>query len=230
VLRADKSGMDRFWQFNEASVADAGKAQPRAVEVHPSGAEDGASFLSQMEQTLGDGTEPDSEFFVDSWTVGLGAASENLRRRQKKLKSREHETPVWCTFPPFPPLFVSRAKALVEEAWPLREAHAEEGSSTDMRWHGDDESDDWHAADEVEMACPLALESAHQVLGIAATSTREQIRAAYRKMAGRYHPDRVARSGAREQKLASDRMALVNEAYRLLCTSLAERGRAFRNR
>ena len=197
------SGMDTFWLINEASLADVREAQPRAAAAQTSEAETGASLLTQIEQVLGEGVEPDSTFFVDSWTVGLAAASENLLRR--KMKTREHETPAWVTLPFFTTRFVDRA-----------EASAEEASMAYLRWRGDEESDDWQAADEVEMACPLTLESACRVLGVAATSTREQIRAAYRRMASRYHPDRLAQSGAREQKLASDRMARVNEAYRLL--------------
>lgn len=215
AFRADIPGVDSFWQLEEASFEDVRGAQARAAADGPRGGESGAPFLTQIEQVLGAETEPDSEFFVDSWTVGIAAASENLLRR--KMKTREHETPSWVTLPFFTTLYVDRAEALGEAEWPLGQARAEEASVAYLRWRGDEESDDGQAADEVEMACPLTLESACRVLGVAATSTREQIRAAYRKMASRYHPDRLAQSGAREQELASDRMARVNEAYRLLC-------------
>jgi len=144
-------------------------------------------------------------------------------------------------------------EASVDAAWPLRESRAAEASTAYRQWRGDEASNDWHAADEIEtgqlemagaemdeiepdevqmaqldLAGPLTPESACRVLGVAAASSREQIRAAYRKMASRYHPDRqdrLVRSGAREQKLATDRMAAVNEAYRVLCTGLAARCR-----
>jgi DnaJ-class molecular chaperone len=92
----------------------------------------------------------------------------------------------------------------------------------DLRWFGDQREEDCQPAEEV-MAGPLTVESARELLGIAVTSTREQIRAAYRKMASRYHPDRLARSAPHEQKLASERMASINEAYQLLCTELTGR-------
>jgi hypothetical protein len=213
--------MDPFRLINEASLEDVRGSQPRA------GADQtGVPFLMQVERVLGEETVPDSEFFIDSWTVGVAAASENLLHRQENRKNREHETPEWVAFPFFAPRFVAGEESSVEAAWLLREARADEASMTYRRWQGDEEADDWQTADELEMAGPLTLESACRVLGVAATSTREQIRAAYRKMASRYHPDRLARSGAREQKLASDRMAWVNEAYRLLCTGLAGRWRA----
>jgi hypothetical protein len=209
--------MSPYWPINEASLGSVRETQPRPAAPQPIGAD--ASFLTQIEQVLGVEMEPDSEFFVDTWTVGLAAASENFLHRQE-LKSREHDIPAWDTFFSFTPWFVPRVEAPVEAAWPLREQR----SMADLRWPGGGPEDDRQAANEA-MVGPLTLESARRLLGVAATSTREQISVAYRKMASRYHPDRLARSSAREQKLAGDRMASINEAYQLLCTDLAGRRR-----
>jgi hypothetical protein len=207
-----------LWLINEASLAGFRETPPRPAAPQPSGAD--ASFLTQIEQVLGVETKPDSEFFIDSWTVGLAAASENFLRRQQELKSREQDMPAWDTFSSFTPWFVIKVEASAEAAWPLRERR----SMADLRWLGGGEEDDRQAADEA-MVGPLTLESARRLLGVAATSTQEQIRVAYRKMASRYHPDRLARGAPREQKLASDRMASINEAYQLLCTNMAGRRR-----
>lgn len=215
--------MNFFWQFEDASLAEAREGQFRADAVQPSGTETGAPFLTQVEQVLGEEAVPDSEFFIDSWTVGTAAASENLLRRQ--ARSREHQIPSWTTFSSFTPWFVPRAEAAFEAAWPNRD---KEISRAYARCNGDEQRDDRQAEEEVEIAGPLTLESACRALGVAPESTREQIRAAYRQMAGRYHPDRLARSGAREQKQASDRMALINVAYRMLCT--VEAGREYSTR
>jgi hypothetical protein len=211
--------MDPYWLINEAVLAGVREAQPRAAAPQWSGAETGAPFPTHIEQALGVETEPDSEFFVDSWTVGVAAASENFLRRQE-LKSREFEMPAWDAFSSFTPWFLRKVEAPAEAAWPLREQR----SMADLRWLGHGEEDDRQAPNEA-MAGPLTLESARRLLGVAATSTREQIRVAYRKMASRYHPDRLARGAPPEQKLASDRMASINEAYQLLCTDLAGRRR-----
>jgi DnaJ-domain-containing protein 1 len=194
--------MDSFRLINEASLPFDQDPNPRAAVPQPSGAETGAPFLTLIEQALGVETEPDSEFFTDSWTVGIAAASENFLRRQEELKSREHEMPAWVTFSSFTPWFVPNVEASAEAAWPLRKQR----SMADLRWLGDGDGDDRQAADEA-MVGPLTLESARRLLGVVATSTREQIRVAYRMMASRYHPDRLARSAPHEQKLASDRMA-----------------------
>jgi DnaJ-domain-containing protein 1 len=63
---------------------------------------------------------------------------------------------------------------------------------------------------------PLTLEGARQLLAVASTSTREQIKTAYRRMASRYHPDRLVSGTEKERQLGTDRMAAINEAYRLL--------------
>lgn len=100
---------------------------------------------------------------------------------------------------------------------PFCETGSQSGSTVDPAWPDPEARDDGQAVDEVEALRPLTVESARRVLGVAAASTREQIRAAYRKLANRYHPDRMVRAGVREQKLASAHMASINEAYRLLC-------------
>ena len=56
------------------------------------------------------------------------------------------------------------------------------------------------------------MRSAQEVLGISAGATVEQVRAAYRALARRWHPDRFAPGPEREW--ASDHMAEINAAYR----------------
>jgi hypothetical protein len=211
--------MDPYWLIDETVLAGVRQAQSQAVAPQPSGSESDAPLLTHIERVLGVDTEPDPEFFVDSWTVGVAAASENFLRRQER-KSREHKTLAWDAFSSFTPWIALRVEASAQSSWPLRQQR----SMADLRWVGAEEEDGRQAADEA-MSGPLTLESARRILGVAATSTRQQIRIAYRKMASRYHPDRLARSAPREQKLASDRMASINEAYQLLCTNLAERQR-----
>lgn len=193
-----------FWHIDEASRAGLRDGQPEtAAQANCAGV--GAPFLSQVEQLLGEDAEPDASFFVESWTVGVAAASDNFRRREQARKSHDYNMPAGNHSFRFPPFFAG----VIDEARPCGDAYGED----DPQWPGD----------EIGMECPLTLGSACRVLGVATASSREQIRAAYRKMASRYHPDRLARAGAHAQKLAGDRMAAINESYRLLLESQEQR-------
>lgn len=57
------------------------------------------------------------------------------------------------------------------------------------------------------------VESAYRVLEISSSATNEEVKGAYRKMAIRFHPDKVSHLGTEFQKSANDKFAKVNEAY-----------------
>lgn len=57
-------------------------------------------------------------------------------------------------------------------------------------------------------------EEHYRVLGIEKTATPQEIRAAYRKLAARWHPDRFPEGP--ERAWAESRMILINEAYNAL--------------
>ncbi len=55
--------------------------------------------------------------------------------------------------------------------------------------------------------------SAYQILGIASSATDEEVKKAYRKMAVKYHPDKVAHLGDDLQKQAKEKFQKVQQAY-----------------
>ena len=57
------------------------------------------------------------------------------------------------------------------------------------------------------------LESAFDVLGINKESTNIEIKKAYRKMANKYHPDKIAHLGNEFKEIAQDKFKSVSEAY-----------------
>lgn len=57
------------------------------------------------------------------------------------------------------------------------------------------------------------VNSDYAVLGIESTATEEEIKKAYRQMAIRYHPDKVASMGEEYQKGAKEKFQKIQEAY-----------------
>ena len=59
-------------------------------------------------------------------------------------------------------------------------------------------------------------EDPYSVLGVARDATPEQIKQAYRQLAGQYHPDKVVHLGEEFRELAEKRFKEIQEAYQTL--------------
>lgn len=57
------------------------------------------------------------------------------------------------------------------------------------------------------------VDSAYKILEIEKTATDEEVKKAYRKMAVKFHPDKVSHLGEDFQKQAKEKFQKVNEAY-----------------
>jgi hypothetical protein len=68
----------------------------------------------------------------------------------------------------------------------------------------------------------MTVADAHQLLGTATASTRGQIRSAYRRQVSEWHPDRLQYASEAVRECATQQMAVINEAYRLLRTALLQ--------
>lgn len=60
-------------------------------------------------------------------------------------------------------------------------------------------------------------ESNYKILEIDPSATDEQVKKAYRKMAVKYHPDKVATLGEDIQKAAEEKFKAVSQAYEAIC-------------
>ena len=186
-------------------------------------------FVSQMEQVLGHDAEPDPLFFVESWTIGVPAAVQNLQhRRQREVERRNYafsELQSYSTLnfvqeAEFDSEFLSavNAAAIADAYLPGLPAHTYKRTPEPAQSRSSQTGDPFNDFNlGQESARPLTFQAACRLLGVSSSSPRDQIRAAYRKMAGRYHPDRLERCSETERKLGTDRMSAINEAYRLLC-------------
>lgn len=60
-------------------------------------------------------------------------------------------------------------------------------------------------------------DSNYRILEISPDATDEEVKKAYRKMAVKYHPDKVATLGADVQKAAEEKFKAVAQAYEAIC-------------
>ena len=64
---------------------------------------------------------------------------------------------------------------------------------------------------------PRSNESNYRILEISPDATNEEVKKAYRKMAVKYHPDKVATLGEDVQKAAEEKFKAISEAYEAIC-------------
>jgi DnaJ domain len=196
-------------------------------------------FVDEFQQLLGDDSAPDPQFFVESWTFGMNAAVDNYQQRRQKKATRQART-----FEEFDDLVnlsinqdseasteyrysgeTSMYTGSYETGWKLRSSE-EHAAQMQCQYPEDLDAPEFDALDEAfnkATAYPMTLTDAFQLLEVTENSTRQQIRAAYRIKVSQWHPDRLDRRSEQVRQRATAQMAAINEAYRLLCTGLAQK-------
>lgn len=72
-------------------------------------------------------------------------------------------------------------------------------------------------ADSIFAQFRPANDSNYKILEITPDATDEEVKKAYRKMAVKYHPDKVATLGEDIQKAAEEKFKVVSQAYESIC-------------
>ena len=63
----------------------------------------------------------------------------------------------------------------------------------------------------------MAKRDYYEVLGVSKDASADEIKKAYRKMAIKYHPDKVATLGPDVQKAAEEKFKAISQAYDAIC-------------
>jgi DnaJ-domain-containing protein 1 len=188
-------------------------------------------FAEDILHLFGHDFEPDPLFLEEAWTFGMRAAAQNLNRRRTDRTNRELQNRAFRELQNLGSVFFiehdnAAAESLLEDhANKIPNHYASAGlhpsDSTIARITGDLQHDgSCEDADYIADSGEMSVERAHQLLGTTTTSTREQIRSAYRRMVRELHPDRLRYAPEPALQRATQQVAAVNEAYRLLCTAL----------
>jgi len=189
------------------------------------------TLADQMEHLLGEHSEPDPLFFVETWTSGIEAATLSFQSRHHTADPNGTATRTREDGPSHDPFSFSVAFAV-----PLTfidnvssdSSHFPSGFSAAWKdaYGSNRPSSSAHAAQHHDLPCsspapnlPINADDAFRMLGVPAGSTRKQIKTAYRQLVWRYHPDRLVHSSDQDRRVATDRMTALNQAYHLLCES-----------
>lgn len=195
----------------------------------------GWQFVDEFQRLVGEDSEPDIRFFVESWTSGTATAVESYEQRRKKPPQREYPNDAFCEDDVIDTVsFVHEKAPLAEFAAAASEqanagcsggGSARESSIEPAAQTQEEAWQEWEMfAEERDDSSGavrrMTQERACLLLGLTATSTRRQIKAAYRRMVSRWHPDRLDLGTEEVRQLANERMAAINEAYHLLLNGL----------
>jgi len=81
---------------------------------------------------------------------------------------------------------------------------------------GQARSSDNAGGNEASPAANNQIKDPHDVLQISRGASQEEIKTAYKKLAGKYHPDKVLHLGEEFQSLAEERFKEIQDAYQKL--------------
>jgi DnaJ-domain-containing protein 1 len=177
-----------------------------------------SKFANDLQSLLGEDGEPDPLFLEESWTLGATAAAENLQRRRRGQADRERQNVSFRELNSLGSIFLMQ-----ESEWSSESLLSERTAAIGGLYAGWTEVSLGDQFDDAgEIVHPMTEQQACEVLGVTRGDEREEIKSAYRRMVGLWHPDRHEGRGEEILRRATEKMAAINEAYRLLCNGLMQ--------
>ena len=225
--------MEGQFQVGPGSCATTPESYEAAPAIEPNRPRRVWQFVDKFQQLMGENSEPDVRFFVDSWTFGTAVAAESFKQRRQGQPERSGDVfresdsvddPSFVKEIRLHTEFASAASLSAVAGYSnagkaLQSSEEPTARAQEQAWNEwerlAEEHDDGSGA-----ILPMTQELARRMLGETATSTRKQIKAAYRKMVSQWHPDRLELRTEEVRQLATERMAAINEAYHLLIREL----------
>ena len=200
-----------------------------------------ADFTSSLQLLMGADFQPDPLFLEEAWRLGLPAAAENWHRRRRdrddsnRRVPAERDTLSFCNSAQWAAEYVSLRTVPTEDSRPRTSPGWTPQAWTpldraEQRWipHGwtprgwAPNNDPSPSQDAPARDGNMTSQRACEILAVSPDSTREQVRSAYRRQVGACHPDRLQRASDKVRRTATDRLAKLNQAYRLLCDLLQQ--------
>lgn len=198
-------------------------------------------FTNHMQQLMGADFEPDPLFLEETWRLGMPAAAENWHRRRQQARPVRRatrfdggstrsflHTAAWAAdfFNPPAENATDTPQTWTPQSWTPRDRSAQSWIPHGWKpqgWAPRDDEPPAHEASFATLDNSMAADRACRILGVTPDSSREQIRSAYRRKVSQCHPDRLHSATDAVRKLATEQMAELNDAYRLLCDLLPHR-------
>jgi DnaJ domain len=187
-------------------------------------------LANQICELLGEDCELEASFLEENWASGRPVTSRKGGR--KRDQAAEHVGGVaFAQLNTLGSYFVSQAHGLMADgpayAYPasstnpyaavcLRDPLEEFASRAEDQASLHDSTGYKKHAYDTETLGSMTYQRACELLSVSQDSTVTQIRAAYRRMVGEWHPDRLEQSSERVRAFATKQMAAINEAYHLL--------------
>jgi DnaJ-domain-containing protein 1 len=230
--------MEDQFKVDRSSCPTTQESFERSLTPEPDGPGAPSQLVIEIQRLLGTDSEPDSLFFVESWSIGGPAAVRNFQRRRQEQAHWERDAnalnyncdPRTLWFMELREMNARlhfSAPAETIEEWPdtFSAQHSPELTAACQHDPAPQEcgtfADEWDSTQNT--ARPMTQSGARKLLGVNATSTLGEIKAAYRHLASQWHPDRLERTTEDMRRVATEKMVAINAAYRLLRSSLRQK-------